>query len=369
MARYCILRLRMPRPELRANNFDLLRLLFASAVFFWHVHVLSQIPALDALGRVFSADIAVKCFFVISGYLVMMSWENSSSARHYAGKRLRRIYPAYAAVVLACALAGVFFSSLPPSEYFLSGGFARYLAANLAFLNFLAPALPGVFSGQPHAEVNGALWTLKIEVMYYALVPALAWLLARFGRWRTLIGLYLLAAIYYLVLGELHARNGSMVLLQLQRQLPGQLGYFIVGVGLYLMRERLEGRWPALLAAAAAMLALLLLTPSPAALILLQPLMLGIFVIYAAVRLPYLGNFARFGDFSYGVYILHFPVIQALVAAGLFAAAPWPAFGAAAVLVALLALASWHLVEKPFLASRSHYRRAEASTLRRAEGT
>ena len=42
---------------------------------------------------------------------------------------------------------------------------------------------------------------------------------------------------------------------------------------------------------------------------------------------------------------------------------------AAAALVALLALASWHLVEKPFLAARSHYRRAEASALRRAAGT
>ncbi|HEX2565811.1 MAG TPA: acyltransferase [Burkholderiales bacterium] len=359
----------MARPDLRANNFDLLRLLFASAVFFWHVHVLSRVPALEALGRVFSADIAVKGFFVISGYLVMMSWENSAGARDYAGKRLRRIYPAYAAVVLACALAGAFLSSLPPSEYFLSGGFARYLAANLAFLNFLAPSLPGLFGGQPFAEVNGALWTLKIEVMYYALVPALAWLLARFGRGRTLIALYLLAALYSLVLGELHARSGAMIWLQLQRQLPGQLGYFLVGVGLYLVRERLEGRWPALLAAALAIFALLALTASPAALVLLQPLMLGILVIYAAVRLPHLGNFARFGDLSYGVYILHFPVIQALVAAGLFAAAPWTAFGVAAALVALLALASWHWVEKPFLASRSHYRRAEASALRRAEGT
>ena len=358
----------MVRPDLRANNFDLLRLLFASAVFFWHVHVLSRSSALDPLGRVFSADIAVKCFFVISGYLVMMSWENSAGARDYAGKRLRRIYPAYAAVVLACALAGAFLSSGPPADYF-SGGLARYLAANLAFLNFLAPTLPGLFAAQPYNEVNGALWTLKIEVMYYALVPVLAWLLARFGRRRTLVALYLLAAIYYLVLGELHARSGSMLLLQLQRQLPGQLGYFLVGVGLYLSRDTLEGKWPALLAAAAAIFALLALTPSPAALILLQPLMLGIFVIYAAVRLPYLGNFARFGDFSYGVYVLHFPVIQALVAAGLFASGPWAAFGAAAALVALLALASWHLVEKPFLASRSHYRRAEVSALRRSEGT
>src|SRR5258706_30242 len=126
----------------RSNNFDLLRLVFASAVFFWHLHVLSRAPSLETFSTMFSADIAVKGFFVISGYLVMMSYENSSSIREYAEKRFRRIYPAYAAVVLACAMAGAFFSALPLADY-VGGDLARYLAANLLFLNFLAPSLPG----------------------------------------------------------------------------------------------------------------------------------------------------------------------------------------------------------------------------------
>ena len=358
----------MTGPAIRDNNFDLLRLVFAAAVFFWHAYVLSKAPALEPLAQVFSADLAVKGFFVISGYLVMMSYENSATAVEYAHKRLRRIYPAYAAVVLGCAAAGAFFTALPLADYF-SPGLARYLAANLAFLNFLAPGLPGVFADQPHGQANGALWTLKIEVMYYAFVPVLAWMLARFGRWRVLAALYILAAIYYVVLGELHARSGTMLWLQLQRQLPGQLGYFLVGVGLYFLRDRLDGKWAALLAAAAAMLAAVAVTRISLIAILLEPLALGIFVIYAAIRLPHLGNFARFGDFSYGVYIVHFPVIQALVAAGVFASAPWTAFWAAAALIALLALLSWHLVEKPFLGRRSHYRRAESANLKRAAET
>ena len=126
----------MTGPAIRGNNFDLLRLVFAAAVFFWHVYALSKVPALAVFGEMFSADVAVKGFFVISGYLVTMSYENSSSVREYAAKRLRRIYPAYAAVVVACAVAGVFFSALPPAEY-AGAGLARYLAANLAFLNFL----------------------------------------------------------------------------------------------------------------------------------------------------------------------------------------------------------------------------------------
>lgn len=358
----------MSGPAIRDNNFDLLRLVFAGSVFFWHVHVLTQAPALALFSHVFSADIAVKGFFVISGYLVMMSYENSSSLRDYAEKRLRRIYPAYAAIVLACALAGAALSALPPAGYF-SADLARYIAANLAFLNFLAPTLPGVFEGQPQPAVNGALWTLKIEVMYYAFVPVLAWMLARFGRWRVLAVLYLLAAAWFAVLGELHARSGVALWLQLQRQLPGQLGYFLAGVALYFLRGRLEGNWAAPVAAAVATLAALALAPYPLLVILLEPLALGILVIAASLGLPHLGNFARFGDLSYGVYIVHFPVLQVLVAAGLFASAPWTGFWAALALVAVLSLVSWHLVEKPFLARRSHYRRAGAAALSRSTGT
>ena len=143
---FCVPRMTSATP--RDNNFDLLRLVFAGSVFFWRLYVLSRAPALEIFSHVFSANIAVKGFFVISGYLVMMSYENSSSIREYAEKRLRRIYPAYAAVVLACAIAGAFFSALPLAEY-AGAGLLRYLAANLAFLNFLAPSLPGVFEGQP----------------------------------------------------------------------------------------------------------------------------------------------------------------------------------------------------------------------------
>ena len=356
---------RVTVPPDRDNNFDLLRLVFAGSVFLWHLYVLSRAPALEMFSQVFSASIAVKGFFVISGYLVMMSWENSASLGDYAQKRVRRIYPAYAAVVLACAAAGMFLTGLPLAQYF-GTGLPGYLAANLAFLNFLAPTLPGVFEGQPYTEVNGALWTLKIEVMYYAFVPVLAWLIARFGRWRVLVALYLLAVVYSMVMGELHARSGAAIWLQLQRQLPGQLGYFLAGVALYFLRDRLRGRWAAPVAAALAAYGVVMAIPGSAITLLLEPAALGILVVFAATGLPHLGNFARYGDFSYGVYIIHFPVVQALVAGGWFAGTPWTALWVCAGLVAGLSALSWHAVERPFLRRRSHYRLAES---RAAAGT
>ncbi len=344
---------------IRDNNFDLLRLVFASSVFLWHLYVLSLAPALQILSLGLSASIAVKGFFVISGYLVMMSYENSFSVRDYAGKRFRRIYPAYAAVVLACAIAGAFFTSLPLADY-VSVDLARYLAANLVFLNFLAPTLPGLFEGQPYTEVNGALWTLKIEVMYYLFVPVLAWMMGRFGRWRVIIVLYVLAVLYTIVTDLLYAHTGAELWQRLQRQLPGQLSYFLAGVALYYLNDRLKGRWSALAAAGLLMFASMAVFASPLLTTLLEPLALGILVIFAATALPHLGNFARYGDFSYGIYIIHFPVVQALVAAGAFAANPWAAAGAALALVTGLSALSWYAVERPFLRPRSHYRAAQS---------
>lgn len=350
----------MKGPTSRDNNFDLLRLVFAGSVLLWHLYVLSLAPALEVLTLFVSSNIAVKGFFVISGYLVMMSYENSSSVREYAEKRLRRIYPAYAAVVLACAVAGAFLTRLPLADY-VSRDLARYLAANLMFLNFLAPNLPGLFEGQPYTEVNGALWTLKIEVMYYLFVPVLAWMMSHLGRWRVIVALYVVSVLYAIGTGLTYSYTGAEIWLQLQRQLPGQLSYFLVGVALYYLNDRLKPRWWAALVAAALLLFVTMtVSVNPLLTFLLEPLALGILVIFAATALPYLGNFARYGDFSYGIYIIHFPVVQLLVAGGAFGANPWAAASAALVLVVGLSALSWYAVERPFLRPRSHYRAAQS---------
>jgi peptidoglycan/LPS O-acetylase OafA/YrhL len=340
--------------DLRRNNFDLLRLFFAASVLIWHAYDLSKQPALQGVSRLFSAEFGVKAFFVVSGYLVAMSFENSSTVWQYAAKRLRRVYPAYFTVAVLCAVAGLAGSALPAAEY-LSSDVVRYLAANLVFLNFLAPTLPGVFTANPLSEVNGALWTLKIEVMFYAFVPILVWACRRLGTARAGVSIRAFASVYL----ALMQGSDRPLWAQLQRQLPGQLTFFLAGAALYLYREWAARHWPGLVAGALALYLLQWLVASPMAAAAIEPLWLAITVVYTAYGLPYLGNFARYGDFSYGVYILHFPVIQAVVATGYFARNPWTAFALCAAVTLLLAFLCWHLVEKPFLGRRSHYRLAE----------
>ena len=167
--------------RLRKNNFDLLRFSFAFVVFLVHAYALSGAETLSILVHYISSEIAVKSFFVVSGFLIFMSYENTHSVRAYFIKRLRRIYPAYIFIIVLCAAAGLLLSSLVMTDY-LSWPLFKYLLSNLVFLNFLQPNLPGLFEHNALQAVNGALWTLKVEVAFYVFVPLAVLAFRKFGR-------------------------------------------------------------------------------------------------------------------------------------------------------------------------------------------
>jgi peptidoglycan/LPS O-acetylase OafA/YrhL len=74
--------------------------------------------------------------------------------------------------------------------------------------------------------------------------------------------------------------------------------------------------------------------------------------------LPVVKGPKRWGDFSYGTYVLHWPIIQLVVAAGIYRNNPWLALALTLVAVAIGAVLSWFFVEKPSLAL-AHSRRVK----------
>ena len=221
----------------------------------------------------------------------------------------------------------------------------------------MQPTLPGLFAHNRFTEVNGALWTLKIEVLFYLVLPGLAWMLRAAGRmrWALIIAIYVAAEGWRLGFAHLGQAQGRPILIELARQLPGQMSFFITGVAFYLLRGQIN--WRSLLAPAG----IVLFWWCPTSTRRFEPLRaagLGIVVIWIATAIPRLMDAAYFGDLSYGLYILHFPIIQTVVALGLFAASPGQgtliALGASLV----AALCMWWLVERPALRRDSVYRRA-----------
>ncbi|NOT66647.1 MAG: acyltransferase [Methylotenera sp.] len=334
----------------KTNNFDLLRFLFAFIVFLVHASQLSGVGGLSILSKLFSSAVAVKCFFVVSGFLIFMSFENSSNTQRYFIKRARRIYPAYFFIIIVCALLSSIYSTDSWQAYW-SLPVLKYIVTNLVFLNFLQPNLPGLFESNTIQAVNGALWTLKIEVMFYLFVPFAVMAFCKFGRIAVLATLYITSVLYSIIIFELAKRTGIDAYLELQRQLPGQLTYFIAGAACYYYFECFSKNsvWLVPLAT----LTLLLQTWLPW--LVIEPVALGIFVIYFACVFPNIGNFGKYGDFSYGMYIVHFPILQVLISCGLFKRSPWLALGVSGLLILTTAFLMWHLIEKPFLSKSTHY--------------
>ncbi|MFT3721997.1 MAG: acyltransferase [Hyphomonadaceae bacterium] len=336
----------MPGAAHTANNFNLLRLVFALMVVAYHTAL--SVPGASSLaeqGFSIGAMIGVQGFFVLSGYLVLASFERSESIALYAEKRFRRLYPAYAVVILVCALAALVVSPIARGDL---PGVGRYIGWNLVFANFMEPNLPGIFVDSSLTEVNGALWTLKIEVMFYLVLPVIAWVLRLAGRFSWLVCLVIYVGAEAWRIGLTQAGQ-----YELARQLPGQMSYFITGMMLYQIQLTGSRLWVAgLVGAALVIVSLVWPLVEPA-----RAIGLGLLAIWVATGWPRLPDAARFGDLSYGLYIVHFPIIQTVAVLGLFAFNP--SLGVAVALGSSLvaALLLWHLVEKPALRGDSAYRR------------
>lgn len=353
--------------DFNKNNLDCLRLILASIVAFFHVYALSGIPAFSAFDKYLSPHFAVSSFFVISGLLIYRSYTRSSSLRSYFEKRVRRIYPGYFSVIVFAALGLYLMSTLPASRYF-GIEFWKYLGANLLFLNFLGPSLPGVFTSNNLSAVNGALWTLKIEVLFYLFVPILHYLCKRFGTKKTMATIFAFSCIWKYGFALLDALYGSAgiyaadhsrsIYAKMEVQFPAQVAYFTAGILLLLYFDKLKPHFRVI---ACTVAAFYLLDQFITRDILDIFWISGLVFVFGFWR--YFGNFSKYGDFSYGVYIVHWPILQTIIALGLGKLHPAIFIVLTLSLIALTSILLWKLVESRFLATSSHYREGSAKAL------
>ncbi|MGI9652804.1 acyltransferase family protein [Chryseobacterium sp. RLHN22] len=323
--------------DITKNNFDFLRVLLAFIVFLGHLGALSASAELKFLEHS-PVEIAVFGFFVVSGFLIARSYERSSSLKSYLKKRIKRIVPAYLLVIFLCAILLSLVSTYSFSDYFTNAQVYKYLLWNSLFLNFKAPWLPGVFGNQ---AVNGALWTLKIEMCYYFCVPLLFLLFGKNNKYRNSS----LIILYFLSLAYLNYFE-SLGKISVAKQLPGTLSYFIPGMLIYFNFEKFIKYKNLLFIIAICMVWIDLLINIQ----LFSPMMIGIIVLYIAYSFKFLNNFGKYGDFTYGIYIFHFPIIRTFTTLGLFEDYnPYLMAVMCMLIVIAVGVSSWHFYEKRFL--------------------
>lgn len=332
---------------IHANNFDFLRLLFASFVLISHSHALSGSGTYDWMFRLSGGQsdlsyLGVRGFFVISGYLIFQSLRRSRSVKDYFWKRALRLYPGLA-VVLALT---VLLCSLPYEgdrlSYFTARGTWAYFLNNLSLVR-LQYGIKGVFEGNPfRGVINGSLWTIPYEVAMYCVVSLL--FRVRAGRASRII----LGAATVILLGA----NVAMSV-YFRSPAAGGFGHF-ANLGLYFISGSLlaamdvsQGAFSRrMLGVGGAMAA-----GSLAAGGFGRVEFLAVPMVVIGLGLESTSRLTRtadvLGDLSYGFYIYGFPVQQALVH---YLRPTAPELMASSFVVTFaLSYLSWHLVESQAL--------------------
>lgn len=293
-------------------------------------------------------------FFCLSGFLVTGSALRTRSVPLFLSYRGLRIFPALAVeVTLSAILLGPLLTTLPLQEYFRDRQFFEYFGNIVSIIRY---TLPGVFADNPVPHiVNICLWTLRPEFYCYAIMAAM--MLSSVVYRPRLYSRVFLAASVILAISNATTGFGDAT-----STFPWHviIYYFFIGIAFYHWSDRIRLHFSLFLVAAA--LSYFLLTRLGVTYLVAFPLTYC--VVYLGMlkvpRIPLLQN----GDYSYGIYLFHFPIQQTLVHLFPGMREWWLLFPAAAILTMLFAAASWHFIEKPSLSlkKRIFHRSAAPAT-------
>ncbi len=339
----------------RDNNFNLIRLVAALSVLVTHSFAIAtgnQLaePLRDSLGLTMG-DIAVDVFFTTSGFLVTASLLVRQSFIEFVWARALRIYPALWVMLLLTVFGlGVFFTTKPLSVYFTTPQTYVYVAKCAVLFFGLAYNLPGVFEANIYpGAVNGSLWSMASEVRLYAIL-VLGWLALR------LVREHRITLFKAMVVGFAGLAGVAVLILHLRQddagQFPRLFYMFFAGSAFYVLRHRITvSPWLVL----ALSLALIATIGNTFGFVLAYLLSIQYLLFYLAyVPAGFIRHYNKLGDYSYGIYIYAFPVQQS-ISALMPGISILKMTAIAMPLTILLAVLSWHLLEKHALSYKDHY--------------
>ena len=338
----------------RHNNLDALRVVLALMVLMFHSYLFSNRSGDSPLTRLSGGTIdmgteAVGGFFAISGILITASWLRKPAAGSFLKRRILRIHPGFIAVTAFCLIVvgyigandrGTYFSQLNPLESL----------TNALLLNKIEGQ--PVFDGLTvQNQLNGSLWTIKIEFECYLLVLALG-LLGLFRR-RSVLLAGLGAALLATFVVHTPSLVSRLPLTEVMVRLSSHFtfgAFFLAGSVVYLYKDELvRSRWIAIGALVVWLGGAMLRQPW-----ILGPLALTYLIAYVGYTpTARFRNFAARGDVSYGIYLYGWPV-QLLVAYFIGQELHPLVFMAFCIGPTVLCAAlSWRFIERPALSLKN----------------
>lgn len=328
--------------------------------------------------------LGVDLFFLITGFLLVLPWIKHAadgraqpSARGFYWRRIQRIVPAY--YVQLIVLFFVFVPLINPQLWRTASGFVLgNLGLHALFLHQLTPFSSASLS------INGALWTLTLEMQYYVLLPLVAAWFVRAPNvtaaafvatallWKALAAhdLQPLISLYATIGARWNIPEADLRHLA-ATQLPAYLGHFALGIlcGRAWFRNRgvAVGRIASVTLGALATGALVGLYIALAEgeplfgehVWILFPLAMAIFIWAAVSRHPAWGSkllglpvLAFIGRVSYSMYLYHLPLLLLFnkYAPAELGGLAFPCYFAMVIGVGAI---SFRYVEQPFMRSKS----------------
>ncbi|GAB3719497.1 acyltransferase family protein [Spirosoma lituiforme] len=221
----------LPKRPLRVYTIDLLRFVAAFSVVLYHYTFrgyyadnLSPVayPALESVCKY--GYLGVNLFFMISGYVILMS-AYKKSLRQFFVSRITRLYPAY---WVACTLTFLIVWFFAPAKnsadwsYYYNVSIPRYVV-NLTMLQSFVGA----------ANVDGVYWTLGVELSFYFLISLLIFYKLFDYLMPTLVGWLAITV----VIGP--ASTSHLIVLLFPKYSP----FFMAGMLFYLLHTQYTTPW------------------------------------------------------------------------------------------------------------------------------
>jgi len=295
------------------NNFNLLRLLAAFQVVYLHtvehLHIKNEIAL--SISSIISYFPGVPIFFLISGYLITMSYEKNPNIKVYAKNRFLRIVP---------GLYVSFFVGLIILWYF--GQFhgvgvmdvLPWIVAQLSFFQFYNPEFIRDFGV---GVINGSLWTISVELCFYMILPLLyIWLQKDFIK-RVSVLLIVSFGFYYYI----HEISANTLIYEklIKASILPYLFYFLFGIAMYNYKDRsikfVENKVFLFLGlySLVCFVQVDLFLYDVMKQVVFSAFMFSFVFSYRYLNNKIVGN----NDFTYGVYIYHMLIVNVMVEIGI----------------------------------------------------
>ncbi|WP_018613328.1 acyltransferase family protein [Segetibacter koreensis] len=345
-------------PQIGINNFDIIRFLLASAVIFCHCFVMyygyepftkSEPFMVLSQGQISIGSVAVDFFFIISGFLIVRSFEYSKTNIEYLKKRILRIYPGFIVAFLISILFAGFVGELRntgTNNYWQYLGNLHKKQELVHLFTLQSPNEKWYFKNMPQVGVNNSLWTIQFEFICYLLVPVIAFLGFFKKKFLFIVSFLVVYVILYLQLKGwiLPFKESNNLFLGNTYHLPRFTTYFLSGACFYIFRAKIfKSNFFAILSFAAIAFSFVWVKCVDQVLPVAGSYLLFYTAYHPALQFS---KFSKRGDYSYGLYLYGWPIQQVVMYFLAIHLNPFRFFFIAYPLVLAFAYFSWHFIEK-----------------------